>query len=251
MSLRRFFNLSIELAKASFKQRNEGSYLGILWYLLNPILTFAILYLVFSRNLGLDIPHYYLYLLIGILMFNLFQRITSESVRIIEFHRGIIKSVRFTHEALPFSVVLHALFSHFFETILLFGVVILSGTSFTGLVFYPFILASFCLFNYGLALFLSSLTVYIVDLDGVWAFFVRIIWLGTPIFYSLSPDNIFFFINYFNPLYFFITAARDIFIFSTFPDLFIIMGLLTYSLLSFIIGSVTFNFLKNRFAEMI
>lgn len=42
-SFKDFFNLSISLAKAEFKLRNEGSYLGILWYLLNTLNIFNIL----------------------------------------------------------------------------------------------------------------------------------------------------------------------------------------------------------------
>ncbi|MBD3260723.1 MAG: ABC transporter permease, partial [Candidatus Altiarchaeales archaeon] len=73
---KRLWGLSLSIAEAEFKLRNEGSYLGILWYLLEPLLMFILLLFVFSKSLGQDIPHYPLYLLVGIIVFNFFQKVT-------------------------------------------------------------------------------------------------------------------------------------------------------------------------------
>ena len=78
MRLKKFIELSFALAKAQFKLRNEGSYLGIFWYILNPIFIFSLLLLIFSTRVGQGIPHYPLYLLLGIIMFNFFQTATIE-----------------------------------------------------------------------------------------------------------------------------------------------------------------------------
>src|SRR4030042_3140482 len=96
MKLRHFLDLSLEIAKSSFKLRNEGSYLGIFWYLLNPLLLFLLLLLVFSDRLGNSIPSYPLYLLLGIVIFNFFQQATTESTKIIVRDYGeLIKSINF------------------------------------------------------------------------------------------------------------------------------------------------------------
>ena len=68
--LKKTITLSVALARAHFKLRNEGIYLGIAWYLLNPLLLFAILFFVFSDRLGSSIPYYPAYLFLGIIMFN-------------------------------------------------------------------------------------------------------------------------------------------------------------------------------------
>ena len=68
--IKRFWDLSFYLAKSGFKLRNEGSYLGIIWYLLNPILFFCLLFVVFSQSLGSEIENYAIYLFIGIIIFN-------------------------------------------------------------------------------------------------------------------------------------------------------------------------------------
>src|SRR5580704_17588087 len=60
--------LLAELVRTDFKLRYQGSVLGYIWSLLRPLLIFLILYLVFVRLLkvGTGIPHYPVYLLLGI-----------------------------------------------------------------------------------------------------------------------------------------------------------------------------------------
>ncbi|MCH7640633.1 ABC transporter permease [Patescibacteria group bacterium] len=97
--------LSLALAKANFKLRNEGTYLGILWYLLNPLLLFALLFLIFFDRLGQNIEQYPLYLLLGIIMFNFFQQATTEATKIIDQNRHLIKSINFPKESLIASII--------------------------------------------------------------------------------------------------------------------------------------------------
>jgi len=176
------FELSVSLAKAEFKLRNEGSKLGILWYLLNPILLFLLLYLVFFDRLGNEIPFYPAYLFLGILMFNFFLSVTSESCGIILKNSMYIKSIKFPKEALVLSVIIKNLFSHAFEIIIFVVVLLIFGIPLNGLLFYPFIFLWLCVFVYGISLFLAALTMYFIDLGNIWGFFSRLLWFATPIF---------------------------------------------------------------------
>jgi len=251
-NLRNFFSLSLALAKSWFKLRNEGSYLGIFWYLLNPLLLFILLLLVFSDRLGASIPEYPLYLLLGIIMFNFFQQATIESSRVIirEFW-GIIKSINFPREALIAGIVLRNIFSHLFEIILLFIFFILFHNSLYGLIFYPVILILFSFFVFGFCLMISSLAVYFIDLENIWNFFISLLWLGTPIFYEIGGQTRLFYLNLFNPLYYFIVLSRKVVIYNTFPEPWVILGCLFYSLLFLLLGLWVFDKLKIKFAELI
>jgi ABC-2 type transport system permease protein len=61
--------LLIELVKTDFKLRYQGSVVGYLWSLLRPLFMFLILYVVFTTvfPMGKDIPHYPVYLFVGII----------------------------------------------------------------------------------------------------------------------------------------------------------------------------------------
>jgi ABC-type polysaccharide/polyol phosphate export permease len=248
---KRFFGLSFSLANAGFKLRNEGSYLGILWYLLNPVLMFLLLFLIFRDRLGNEIPYYALYLLLGIIMFNFFQDVTLESTKCVREYSGIIKSIRFPGESIVGSVVLKRAFAHIFEVILFTLVLFFIKGSIYGILFYPLIFILFCFFTFGVSLILSSFVVFFVDLDNIWAFFVRLLWLATPIFYSIGGQVRLYVFNLFNPMHYFINLSREIIIYNHLPELWILVGAMFYAILAFFIGIYAFNKLKNKFAEMI
>lgn len=243
--------LSIALAKAEFKLKNEGSYLGIFWYLLNPLFMFFLLLTIFLTRLGQNIPSYPLYLLLGIVVFNFFQQTTIESTRIINENRWLIKSIKFPYESLIGSIIFKNLFSHFFEIIIFVIFLLLFKTPITGIIFYPLILVFFCLFSAGFAFILSALTVYFIDLENIWLFASRLIWLATPIFYAAEGQPKLLLLNLLNPMYYFITIARKIIIYSSMPELWMLLGMLGYTFLVLIIGLFIFSKLRAKFAEMI
>ncbi len=247
----RILKLSIAIAKAEIKAKNEGSYLGIFWYLLNPVLTLLLLWAIFFPRLGQHIHHYPLYLLLGIILFNFFQQATTEATRIIRRNARLVKSINFPLESLVGAVILKTLFSHLFEIILFIIVALFLNVPIAGILFYPLILILFCLFCLGACFLLSSLTIYLIDLENIWGFIVRLIWFATPIFYAIEGQTRLFFINLFNPMYYFITITRDILIYSRPPHGWMIAAAICYSVLFVLIGSRVFHKLKIRFSEMI
>ncbi|MGV8152509.1 MAG: ABC transporter permease [Candidatus Nanoarchaeia archaeon] len=249
--LKSFLGLGIQLAKANFKLRNEGTWLGIFWYLLNPLLTFLLLWAIFINRLGDDIPNYPLYLLLGILLFNYFQRITSDAVLIIRMNSGIIKSINFPKESLVGGVILSTLFAHLFEIAIWIIFMIIFKSSISTMIFYPIIIIFFSIFCFGFSLILATLGIYFLDLDNVWSFVSKLIWFATPIFYSLEKGTLLYYANMFNPLYYFITIAREAIIYTRLPETWIVLVALGYSLLFLFVGIVYFNKFKNKFAELI
>ena len=244
--------LSFVLARAEFKIRNEGSYLGIFWYLLNPILMFGLLFLVFNDSLGNSISYYPLYLLLGIIMFNFFQSATLESVMsILRDNRWLIKSINFPIESLVVGIVIKNLFSHFFEVLFFLILALYFKISLISILCYFIVLFFLFFFIAGASLILSSLTVYLVDLEGIWAFAVRLLWLGTPIFYAIAGRTRLYYFNLLNPMYYFLTTAREVVISSKLPEPLIMAGMIFYTVLFFVVGIFVFKKLKTKFAERI
>ncbi len=247
--LKSILGLSFQLAKAGFKLRNEGSHLGVLWYLLEPLLMFLILLTI--RNLvGVGIENYPLYLLMGLIMFNFFRKTTTESAGVIIGNSGLIKSVKINHEVFVVSTVFKNIFSHFFEIFLLIVFLVLFGISPTNIIFYPLILFFFAFFVLGISFAVSTIGTYLIDFAKVWNVFTRILWFATPIFYSsklILPFNF----NSFNPLYYFITIARKIIIYNQIPGLWMIFGVISFSLISLLFGIFIFKKYKNKFAELV
>src|SRR3989344_3597432 len=85
-----------ELVRTNFKLRYQGSVLGYAWSLLHPLLIFIILYVVFVRflKIGQGVPHYPVYLLLGIVIWNFFRETTSHSLTAIVSRGDLIRKIR-------------------------------------------------------------------------------------------------------------------------------------------------------------
>jgi len=111
--------LSLSLAKVKFKLRNEGSYLGVFWYLLSPLAMFLILLSLRGLTNKNPIEYYPIYLLLGLIVFNLFRYATTISTNAIRGNAGLIKSLKINLEPFVISGIMQAVFSHIFEVIIL------------------------------------------------------------------------------------------------------------------------------------
>ncbi|MBP7708087.1 ABC transporter permease [Candidatus Pacearchaeota archaeon] len=251
MGLPKKLEPSFILAKANFKSRVEGSYLGVLWYLLNPLIMFFFLYSIFSTRLGNSIENYAAYLLIGIVLFNFFQAVTMESCRCLILNANIIKSLKFRRSCFIEAIVIKNVYSHIFEIILVFIILVIFKQNTVAFLFYPVLFILFIFFVYGVSLFLSAVTVYIVDLENIWSFATKILFFVTPIFYSIGPQNKLAWVNSLNPLYYFIELFRQVVVYGKLPALSIILFCLCSSIIFLIVGLILFKKLNRRLPELI
>ena len=249
--LRGVCGLGLQLAKVDFKLKNEGSFVGIFWYLLNPVIMFFSMYAIFSGRLGNKIAYYPVYLILGIVMFNFFRNVTTESSNVIRNNGGIIKSINFPKESLVFGIILKNLFSHVFEILLIITVMIISGISVLNILYYFIVLIFFIIFIFGFSLILSSLSVYFIDISNVWNYGVGILLLATPVFYAIDGQTRLLYLNLFNPVYYFITITRELIIYGKMPDAWLILGVIGYSVAFLLIGLFIFDRFKYKFSELI
>lgn len=238
------------MTRSSFKLRNEGTYLGILWYLLNPILLLIVTYIVFNPFFGPKIPYYPLYVFLGIIQFNFFTNATITSMKIIVSNEYIIKSINFKREFLVVSAVSMILLAHCIEMILFLVILLFMGVVPNFLVFIPIFLLFF-IFTLGISFALASLFIYFRDLDYIWAFFNRILWLMTPVIFVITNNNLLNIINKYNPMYYVVSMSRDVLIYGNSPSFSSWIILVLLSVISLIIGMFIFAKLKKNFPELI
>lgn len=247
--IKEILSLSFSLAKANFKLRNEGSFLGILWYLLDPLSFFVILLLLSNVIFQNTIEKYPLYLFLGLIMFNFFVNATTNSVKAIVQNAGFIKSIKINKHAFVIAVVLQYVFSHIFELIIFAIFMLYFKANVLGILLYFVVFLPFVLFVLGLGFVLSVLGVYVLDFFNVWEIFARLLWFVTPIFYVLKPSTYIYFINKFNPVYYFLNASRQIVIYgkiSNWQDIFLVWVLGSVVL---ILGILIFNKFSKKIAE--
>lgn len=247
-----FIILTRILAKLNFKQQSQGKILGRLWHVLNPLLAFSTLFIIFAGPTGKDIAYFPLYLLLGIIIFNIFLQTTNSAVSAIRENRGVILSVNFPQESLISSLTLNHLFVHIIEMIIFAIGLIIMKLPLTMLLVYPLIMTGIGLFTYGVALLVSAIAVYVLDIELLWHHGVRLAWFATPIFYAYPQDSFLLQLNYWlNPMYQYITIARNILIEARAPETPLIILATAYTVGVLIIGTIVFKKAKHKFAEIV
>ena len=245
-----FWQLTFNLAKINFKIKTEDSYLGIFWHFLNPLLLFVTMYFIFKNITGQTIANYPVYLLSGIIMFRFFQSTTGEATTAVINAETVIKSLKFNLFAVPFSVVLSNTFSHLIEILTVIAFLTYLNVISIEILYYPLILALLILFTTGLALFFSALATVFRDTINIWSNLLRIIWLATPIFYSVDVNPLLRKINLtVNPMFYFIEMLRTVIIKKSLPSAELILPTLIFTGISLLVGILTFNILQKKFSE--
>jgi len=244
-------DVSFYIAKNNFKLRNEGSYLGIFWYILEPVVSFSILLIVGGILNQNAIPYYPIYLLIGLIMFNFFTATTNHSVGALVDNAGFIKNIKINPEVFIISGTIQFIFSHFFEFILVIALGVYLDMNMLWFVLYPVIIFFFSLFIIGVSFMISILNVYINDFRNIWSIMTRLLWFVTPIFYVIPNDNFLHTISMLNPMFHFINITRDVIISHKIVELNTFILAFISSILVFIIGLIIFEINKNKIAEKI
>ena len=85
--------LVAKLAKNDFKTRYAGSYLGIVWSMLEPLLTMIVLTIVFGTLYGNTDKTFPVYILTGRLLYSFFSQSTKAALKSIRQNSAMIKKV--------------------------------------------------------------------------------------------------------------------------------------------------------------
>ena len=115
----RYHELLVALVRKELKVRYKGSTLGFLWSLLNPLLYLAVFYYVFEVVLEAGIPNFAIFLLSGLLAWNLFSSSLLTGTGAIVDNGALVKKVYFPREILPLANVGASLVHFFLQLIVM------------------------------------------------------------------------------------------------------------------------------------
>lgn len=181
--------LLTELVRTDFKLRYQGSVLGYAWSLLRPLLLFLILYVVFVRflKIGNSVPHYPVYLLLGIVIWNFFLEMTTQSLGSIVGRGDLIRKIRIPRWIIIISSSLSALINLFLNLVVIAVFMLINHVDLSATILYlPLILIEVYLFALGLSLFLSAAFVKFRDVGYIWEVMLQGGFYLTPILYPIS-----------------------------------------------------------------
>lgn len=236
---------------SDLRTRYRGSVLGFLWTFVNPLLTLLVYTLVFSTVMRIDVPHYPVFLFIGLLAWNMFALSIQNASSVIIRQSAMVKKIYFPREILPLAVVGGSLFNFIFSLVILFPFVMISGFEPTVLwLYFPLILLVQTILTAGFALLFSSLTVFFRDLEHILTIFVMVWFYVTPVVYQLSMvPHRYGQLFKLNPVTDVIYSFQDVLYYGTNLHWRLFGYGAGFSLLILVLGWTVFHRLSKRFAE--
>ena len=254
-------SLFFKLLGRDFAERYRGSYLGMLWSFILPLLSLLVFTFFFGvifkmRWAGLDnasLGSLGLVLFIGLALYNFFAEGVSRAPGLIVGRTNYVKSIVFPLEILP-AVMVSSAFLILAATLLLILVVQAGwGTGLSGAVWLlPIVLLPLITFVLGLSWFLAALGVYIRDIQHLIVPLVQLMMFLSPVFYPISalPEGLQSWLRL-NPLAVVIEQTRGLILFGHAPDWMSYCGCLAVSLMVMLLGLGWFSRTRKGFADVL
>ncbi len=253
LALVKYQELVRQFVSRAIKTRYKRSVLGVLWTMLNPLLTMVVLSLVFSQLFRFSIENYPVYVLSGLVMWIFFSTSTSSAMGEMLWSGSLLGRIYVPKSVFSVAAVGTGLVNLLLSLIPLFLIAIVLQVEITpAILVMPLSILLLATFTLGVGLLLSTAVVYFADMMPVYDV-ILIIWMyTTPIIYSLDivPEQVRW-LFYLNPLYYMITIFRDPIYNGTIPPLNIWLIAAGFSLAALILGGVIFTSKSNEYAYRI
>ena len=252
--------LIISLVEREIHSRYKGSIFGIFWVLLNPVFLLLIYTFVFSIVLKTrwdgqinSTRSFALILYAGLIVFNFFSECIAKSPSLITANVNLVKKVVFPLEILPIVTVGAALFHltiNLFAWFIFYFIFI--GLPSVGSLLFPIIFLPLVFFTLGAIFFISSLGVYLRDINQIIGLLITMLLFLSPIFYPISAIPAEYqILLMLNPLTTGIEMSRDVLLMGIMPNVYPYMCYLIFSLLVFSLGLRWFEKTRIGFADVL
>ncbi|MDD6572727.1 MAG: ABC transporter permease [Thermoflexaceae bacterium] len=252
-----------ELAKNDFKKKFAGSYFGILWAFVSPIVTIFVYWFVFTvgmRGAANDVDGYpfVLWLIAGIVPWFLFSEIMTSGTNVLIEYTYLVKKIVFNISILPVMKIVTATVIHLFFVLLM--IIIFACTGHFPSIYMlqiPYYMMALWVLSAACVFMTSAIVVFFKDLTQVVNIFLQVfIWI-TPIMWQdaamLVDHPVIARIIRLNPMYYIVNGYRDAMIHHVWfwekPGMTIYFWIVT--LLLFVFGTSLFTRLKPHFADVI
>lgn len=248
------------LTRREITGRYRGSWLGVVWTLVTPLLLLGIYTFIFGvvfrvrwgEGQALD-GQFAAILFCGIIIHGILSEVLTRAPGSIVGNINFVKKVVFPLELLGWVTVLSALFHFALALVVLFVFMLASGHAIpVTTVALPLVLAPFLVLCLGVAWFVASLAVYVRDVSHVTGFLATALLFLSPIFYPLSavpePYRDLFMLN---PLTHVIIESRNVLMIGQWPEPGPLLAYWAVALVVFWLGYAWFQKTRGGFADVL
>ncbi|AFZ60244.1 ABC transporter permease [Anabaena cylindrica FACHB-243] len=257
LQVERYWELLQVLVARTLKVRYRGSFLGVYWSLLNPLimtgLYTAIFGTTFSSYYGNSILNYVLAAFTGLVVINFFSASTSQALTSVVGNGALLNKIRLPVSVFPVSMITANVFQFSVGAFPLLSVMtLINSKSLINVLALVFPFLALVLVSTGIGFLVSALYVFFRDLPYFYELVTFVMWISSPIFYpaAIVPKQVQPFLGL-NPLSPIIESLRQITLSGSPPDLGLIWGALLSGIIILSLGWTCFHIWRHQFMDLL
>lgn len=242
-----------ELTSREIKRKYARSYLGVVWSVLNPLLSMAVMSMIFSTIFKKNIENFPIYYLTGSIFWSLFTGATNSAMTALVDNKNMLVKVKLPMEIFPLSRCFTAM-TNFGYSMAAYAVMLLvfriRFTPYMLLVF--FYAGMLFLFSLGMGYFLSVVYTMFGDIKHLYSILLTLLMYASALFYPVeSTSETMQAVITRNPVYNYIACARKCVLDAALPDANQWARLFVWSIGMFLFGKWYFDKMKTRVLQKI
>lgn len=231
-------DLILHLTLSDFKSNTSRTYLGFLWWILDPILYMGIFYLLVQVILQRGGPDYSVYLFTGLIPLKWVTACLVDSTNAISSNARIIQQVYVPKVVFIIVRLLVNTFKFLISSVVLFLFLMIYGVDFSlNVLYFPIIVIANGLFLVAIMMFLAHIGVFIRDVKNLMQYVARTLLYLSPVLFKMEtvPDSIVNYL-YINPLTTFLVSYRNVLLYGEPPNWTILSVVVLFSIIILYLG---------------
>ncbi len=253
----RYWDLLGVLVPQNLNTRYRGSYLGVYWSLLNPVIMTGLYTTIFGATFASyyddSIVNYILAAFTGLLVINFYNSSTTQALSSIVMNGDLLNKIKLPIAVFPLSMIAANIFQFMISSFPLLAVVTLINTKNPFYILFlliPFF--SLVLVCTGVGLFVSALFVFFRDLGYFYEVTTFIMWITSPVFYpaEIVPARVQPLLAL-NPLVSIIESLRDISLSGNIPNALLLFKGILAGIIVLTLGTLFFRKFESAFIDLL
>ena len=250
---KQYFFVIRELTSREIKRKYSRSYLGILWSVLNPLLSMAVISLIFSQLFKRSIDNYPIYYLTGFILWQLFTGATNAAMTALVDNKMILIKVKLPMEIFILARIYTALvnlgYSMMAYVVMLLVFQVKPNLT---MFFFPIIVFFLLVFTMGISFILAWAYVFFGDVKHLYSVLLTLWMYCSAIFYPVERlEGIIRKIIEINPIFNYIDSMRSIIMQGRLPSFEEIFRMVVWAVVIYFLGYYIFRKNRNKIMQKI
>ncbi len=250
---RQYFFAIRQMVAREVKRKYARSYLGIAWSVLNPLLTMAVMSMIFSTIFKRSIENYPIYYLTASLFWQLFSGATQSAMTALVDNRSLLLKVKLTKQSFVIARIFTALTNFGYSCVAYVLMLFVFRVKLNRyMLLFPVDAFFMLLFSMGIGYALCILYVFFADIKYLYSVLLTLWMYLSALFYPVDNlSQVMQKVVNANPIYSYIRFARDIMLYGRMPEPVTWVKIIGWGVFSFVMGYVIFRKNENLVMQRI